>query len=288
MCKIHSITCACAVHFWATVSKTVHPVLSVRCLTVLSVTLVYCGQTVGRIKMKLSTQVGLCPVHIVLGGDPATLPKRAQPPPIFSLYLLRPNGCIDQDVTWHGARPRLRRLCVRWGLGTPLPLPKKGTEPPIFAHPYCGQTAGCIKMPLGMEVGLNTGDFVLDGDWGPISLPQKGRSPTQFSTHVYCGQTAAWIKMPLGTKVGLGLRDIVFDVNPATPRKRAHPPPPNFSPCLLWPNGWMDEDAAIGTEVDLDPGHIVLDRVPAPAKGAPQPPLFDPCIVATVAHLSYC
>jgi len=56
--------------------------------------------------------------------------------------------------------------------------------------------------------------------------------------------TAAWIKMPLGTAVSLGLRDIVFDVDPATPRKRAHPLPPNFGPCLLWPNGWMDEDAA--------------------------------------------
>ena len=27
-------------------------------------------------------------------------------------------------------------------------------------------------------------------------------------------------------------------------KKRAHPLPPNFGPCLLWPNGWMDEDAA--------------------------------------------
>jgi len=42
-------------------------VLSVR--PVLSVTLVYCGQTVGRIKMKLGTQVG--PSHIVLDGDTA-------------------------------------------------------------------------------------------------------------------------------------------------------------------------------------------------------------------------
>jgi len=50
--------------------------------------------------------------------------------------------------------------------------------------------------------------------------------------------------MPLGTDVGLGLHDIVFDVDPVTPRKRAHPPHPIFGPCLLWPNGWMDEDAA--------------------------------------------
>jgi len=44
--------------FWATVCKTVRPMLSDRCLSVLSVlyvTLVYCGQTVGRIKMKLGT-----------------------------------------------------------------------------------------------------------------------------------------------------------------------------------------------------------------------------------------
>jgi len=38
--------------------------------TDLSVTLVYCGQTVGQIKMKLGMQVGLGLDHIVLDGDP--------------------------------------------------------------------------------------------------------------------------------------------------------------------------------------------------------------------------
>jgi len=33
-------------------------------------------------------------------------------------------------------------------------------------------------------------------------------------------------------------------------------------------------DAALYTEVDLGPGHIVPDGVPAPAKGAQQPPVF--------------
>jgi len=51
---------------------------------VLSVTLVYCGQTVGRIKMKLGTEVGLGPGHIVLNGD--QLPKDAQPPQ-FSAHV---------------------------------------------------------------------------------------------------------------------------------------------------------------------------------------------------------
>jgi len=52
--------------------------------------------------------------------------------------------------------------------------------------------------------------------------------------------------------------------------------------------GWMK--TPLGTEVDLGPGHIMLDGDPAPpAKGAQQPPSFRlMSIVATVAHLSYC
>jgi len=58
-------------------------VLSV-CLSVcLSVTLVYCGQTVEWIKMKLGMEIGLRPGHIVLGGDPAPLPKKGGTAPNF-------------------------------------------------------------------------------------------------------------------------------------------------------------------------------------------------------------
>jgi len=48
--------------------------------------------------MKVGTQVGLGPGHIVLDGDPDPLPKGAQPP-IFGPYLLWPNGSMDQDAT---------------------------------------------------------------------------------------------------------------------------------------------------------------------------------------------
>ena len=48
------------------------PVLSV-CL---SVTLVYCDQTVGWIKMKLGKEIGLGPGHVVLDGNPAPLLQR--------------------------------------------------------------------------------------------------------------------------------------------------------------------------------------------------------------------
>jgi len=39
-------------------------------------------------------------------------------------------------------------------------------------------------MPLGIEVGLSPGDFVLDEDPPP---PQKGGRSPKFSAHVYCG-----------------------------------------------------------------------------------------------------
>ena len=73
---------------------------TVVCLSVLSclsVTLVYCGQTVGRIKMKLGMQVAVGPGHIVLEEDrsaPPALKGHAQPP-VFGPYLLWPNGWMD-------------------------------------------------------------------------------------------------------------------------------------------------------------------------------------------------
>ena len=98
-------------------------------------------------------------------------------------------------------------------MGTQSPSPKGGRAPPQFsAHLYCGQTAGCIKMPLGMEIGLSPGDFVLDGDPAPY---QK-----------------SWRSAPIF---------IVLDGDPALLPKRGRSPLPIFGSCLLWPNGWMDQ-----------------------------------------------
>jgi len=72
--------------YWATVCKTVRPMLSERypvCPVCLSVTLVYCGQTVGWIKVPLGTEVGLGAGDIVLGGDQASPWEGAQQPPTF-------------------------------------------------------------------------------------------------------------------------------------------------------------------------------------------------------------
>jgi len=79
--------------------------------------------------------------------------------------------------------------------------------------------------------------------WGPSSPSPKGVHFLQFSANVRCGQTAGWTKMSLGMEVGLGPGDFVLDGDPATARKKAYPPPAIFGQCLLWPNGWMDQDA---------------------------------------------
>jgi len=92
--------------------------------------------------------------------------------------------------------------------------------------------------------------------------------------------------MPLGTEptrhcVRCGL---------SYPQKKGTSTPPNFwLMSIVAKYGWMGEDAAWYGSIDLGPpGHIVLDGVPAPAKGAQQPPFRPMFIVARVAHRSYC
>ena len=90
--------------------------------------------------------------------------------------------------------------------------------------------ATVAHVSLGMEVGLGSGDFVLDGD--PAPPPQKGgRALSPFSANVYCGQTAGWMKMVLGMEVGPG--DFVLDGDPVPFPKRGRSPLPNFRPISL-------------------------------------------------------
>jgi len=104
--------------------------LSDRCLSVcpvLSVTLVYCGQTVGWIKTKLGMQVVFGPGHTVLDGEPAPHPQGGRAP-IFYPYLLWANGWMDQHGTWHRDVPWSRLHCARLG---PSSSPPKGNGAPL-------------------------------------------------------------------------------------------------------------------------------------------------------------
>jgi len=104
--------------------------------------------------------------------------------------------------------------------------------------------AGWIKMPLAVEEGLGTGDFMLDG--GPAPPPQKGGGVLKLSAHVYCGQTAGWLKMVIGTDVGLSPRDFVLDGDPAPSPKMRRRPLPNFRPISI-----------VGNRLDASRCHLV-------------------------------
>ena len=94
--------------------------------------------------------------------------------PVSDIGVLWPNGWMDQGETWHEGRPRPWPHCVMWGPSSP---PKKwGHNPQFSAHVCSNQTAGWIKIPLGGEVGLCSGDIVLDGD--PASASKSGAAPT--------------------------------------------------------------------------------------------------------------
>jgi len=184
------------------------------------------------------------------------------PSPIFGPFLLWPNGWMHQDA-------------IRgFGLdGDPACPPKREAEAGGRARNFRPMAIvaewldGSRCMTLGMEVGPHC------ARWGHSSPPQnREQSPSKFSVHLYCGQTAGCIMMPLNWYGGrLGICDIVFDVDPATPEK-GHTHSTQFLAHVYCGQmaGWMK--TPLGTEVDLGPGHIVLHGVPAPAKGAQQPP----------------
>ena len=81
--------------FWrpVTICKMVRPMLSHRShvcsvCPVLSVTLVYCGQTVGWITMKLGMEVGLGPCNIVLDEDAAPFQTGHSLPQFWPLSIV--------------------------------------------------------------------------------------------------------------------------------------------------------------------------------------------------------
>ena len=104
-----------------------------------------------------------------------------------------------------------------------------------------------------MEIGLRSGDFVLEGD--PAPLPKKG-ADNQFSAHVYCGHTAGWIKMPLGTEIGLDPGHIMLDGDPA-PLPIKMEQSPQFSAHVYCGQTAKWIKIPHGMEVGLSPGDFV-------------------------------
>ena len=147
----------------------------------------HCGQTVGWINMKLGTEVGLGPGHIVLDGDPAHPAQKGHSSP--NLWPM------SVKTKWLGGS-RCHLACRQASVQATLcyigtQLPPKRPQPPIFGQCLLWRN-GCLY----------------HGDLAPH---RKGHSSPLFSAHVYCGQTPQGSRMPLGAEVGLGPGDIVHN-----------------------------------------------------------------------------
>ena len=164
--------------------------------------MVYCGQTVGWIKMKLDRQVGLGLGHTVLDGVPAPPPPKGQSPQ-FSTHI-----CCGQMAAWI-KMPLGMQIGLSPGHfvldGDPVPFPQKGAEPPsqFSAHFYCGHWPnGCMHQnatwyrarPRPRRLCVRRGR----------SSPLKGHSPPVFDSCLLW--RSGWMyEDTTGTEVDLGL-----------------------------------------------------------------------------------
>jgi len=123
-----------------------------------------------------------------------------------------------------------------------------------------------------MEVGLRPSVFVLDGTQPPS--PKMGGAPNLRRTSIVakrldgsrCHSVRRYRPRPTRHCVRWG---------PGSPPLKGHSPPPIFGPCLLWPNGWMDEDATwYGSRHQPRP-HCIRGGPIHTAKGAQQPSPFS-------------
>ena len=133
--------------------------------------------------MSLGMRVGLNPGDFMFDGDPAPSPKRGRSlianfRPMFIVATL----WMDQDGTWHGCGPWSRPHCARWGHSSPFP--KKDRAPPQFLVHATSIVAKRLDglRPLGTEVHIGPGHFVLDGF---PAIGERGTAAPLFSAHAF-------------------------------------------------------------------------------------------------------
>jgi len=195
-------------------------------------------------------------------GTQLLLPQRGTaPPPIFGSSVA---------AKWlHGSRCHLA-----WSYASP----KGGEAPKFSAHVYCGQTAGWMKLVLGVEAGLSPGDFVLDGTPLPLLKRWADHSPNFRPMFIAAkrldhNEADTWHKgrpQPRRLCVSWG-------PSPLLP-KRGGASSPIFGPFLLWPNGSMHRHATWYGCWPQPRGLCVRWRpsLPSPTKGTEPPPNFRP------------
>ena len=149
------------------------------------------------------------------------------------------------------------------------PSPRKGQGPQFFARVYSVQDATWHGgMPLTRPHCAR---------WGPSSHPSPrkgGTAPPSFRP-MSIGPSGCMHQYITLYEGRLQPSRHCVRWGPSSPNLKGHNTPTQFSARVYFGQtaGWMKTPC--GTEVDLDPGHIVLEGDPAPpAKGAQQPPSF--------------
>ena len=106
----------------------------------------------------------------------------------------------------------------------------------------------------------------------------RSRPRTHF---VRWGQAQRPIFRPISVPIGCMNQDATWLMGTplSLPKKGPEPTSQVFGPCLLWPNGWMDQDGpCYGGRPQ--PRDFVLDGDPRPLpKRRRSPPIFGPCLL---------
>jgi len=125
----------------------------------------------------------------------------------------------------------------------PSPSPKRGRS----AHVYCGQTAGLIKVALGMEVGLGPGHIVLNRD--PATPPVNGQSPNFWPISVVAKRLDG-LRCHLVWRQASAQATLCSMGTQLPPEKRIHPLHTILAHVYCGQTaGWMK--TPLGTEIDL-------------------------------------
>jgi len=147
-------------------------------------------------------------------------------------------------------------------------------------------------MPLGMEVGFDPGGTVLDGD--PSPPPQKVVAPLPNFRPISIVAKAPNFRPTSRGRPRPRPHCARWGTSSPSPKEGHNSPPPIFGPCLLLPNGWVDQDATLYEGRSRPRPHCVTWRPSSPLPKGAQSPNFRPMsivakrspISASAEHLS--
>jgi len=138
---------------------------------------------------------------------------------------------MDQDETWHAARPRPWTHCVRWGHHSSSP--KRGRSSHIFGS--CSLWPNGLIDQHGTWHGGRPQPRLFCVRWGPSPSTKRGRIPLPNlrPISIVAKRLDASRCMPLGMEVGLSPWDFVLDGDQLALPKKGRSPLPNFRPISI-------------------------------------------------------